>query len=444
MTYRVSRRTGACAAGVVSLFLALLSAGCSDPTGSPLAPDKVTPQPAPHVPLPPVGQVDWVPNQLVVQVEAKWTIEEVHAICHTYTLAAMPDERTYLVGTPSGIGLYQLAHYMVQFGYCAFAEPNYLLESPESEQKSWAIYEGGFDHGDYVDQDALERIGAVAAHQIATGAGVLVAVVDTGIDLDHPDLAQHISSAGYDFIDNSSTPDDLPNGVDDNRNGDIDEATGHGTHVAGIVAAVAPEAQILPLRVLNSDGTGTAYNVAQAIYKAHKAGAQVINLSLGMDEGSLVIEHAIEVAYDGGAVIVASAGNRGIRDEQHFPARLSEVIAVAAVDANDRKADFSNYGSHISVSAPGVGIMSTYWNGGYALWSGTSMSVPFVVGAAALRIQMNPGTPDEIQQLIEETSAHFPGDSSPDAYAGLIGEGRVDLYSLVVAKRSAYQTTLAR
>jgi subtilisin family serine protease len=80
--------------------------------------------------------------------------------------------------------------------------------------------------------------------------------------------------------------------------------------------------------------------------------------------------------------------------------------------------------------------MSTYWNGGYALWSGTSMSVPFVVGAAALRIQMNPGTPDEIQELIEETSARFPGDSCPDAYAGLIGAGRVDLYSLVVAKRT--------
>ena len=444
MTYRVSRRTGVCAAGVVSLFLGLLSAGCSDPTGSPLAPDKVTPQPAPHVPLPPLGQVEWVPNQLVVQVEDKWTIEQVNAICHTFTLAGMPDERTYLVGTPSGMGLYELAHYMVEFGYCAFAEPNYLLESPESEQKSLAIYEGGFDHGDYVDQDALVRIGAVAAHEFATGAGVLVAVVDTGIDLDHTDLGKHIYPGGYDFIDRDSSPEDIPNGVDDNRNGDIDEATGHGTHVAGIVAAVAPGAMILPLRVLNSDGTGTAYNVAQAIYKAHKEDAQVINLSLGMNGDSQVIERAIVAAHYGGAVLVASAGNRGIRDEQHFPARLPEVMAVAATDANDYKADFSNYGSHISVSAPGVGIMSTYWNGGYALWSGTSMSVPFVVGAAALRIQMDPGTPDEIQALIEDTSARFPGDSCPDTYAGLIGEGRVDLYSLVLAKRTAYLTTLAR
>ena len=92
------------------------------------------------------------------------------------------------------------------------------------------------------------------------------------------------------------------------------------------------------------------------------------------------------------------------------------------------------------------GIMSTYWNGGYALWSGTSMSVPFVVGAAALRIQMDPGTPDEIRQVIEDTSARFPGDDSyPDTFAGLIGEGRVDLYSLVIAKRTmAFGTTLVR
>ena len=444
MTYRVSRRTGACAAGVVSLFLALLSAGCSDPTGSPLAPDKATPQPSPHVPLPPLGQVHWVPNQLVIRVDGKWTIEDVNAACHTFTLAGMPDERIYLVGTPSGTGLYELADYMVQLGYCSEAEPNYLLESPESEQKSLAFYEGGFDHGDYVDQAALERIGAVAAHQFATGSGVLVAIVDTGIDLDHPDLGQHIYPAGYDFIDRDTSPEDLPNGVDDNRNGDIDEATGHGTHVAGIVAAVAPGAMILPLRVLNSDGTGTVYNVAQAIFKAHKEGAQVINLSLGLNGDSQIIERAIGVAYDGGAVLVASAGNRGIRDEEHFPARLPEVIAVAAVDANDHKADFSNYGAHISVSAPGVGIMSTYWNGGYALWSGTSMSVPFVVGAAALRIQMNPGTPDEIQELIEETSARFPGDSCPDVYAGLIGAGRVDLYSLVLARPVMALETLAR
>ncbi|HWN81958.1 MAG TPA: hypothetical protein VNM87_07675, partial [Candidatus Udaeobacter sp.] len=164
-------------------LLALLSAGCSDPTGSPLAPDKAIPQPVPHHPLPPLGQTHWVPNQLVIRLDGTWTIEQVNAACHTTTLDEMPTEDTYLVGTPSGTGLYELADYMVQFGYCMTAEPNYLLESPESEQKSWAVYEGGFDHGDYVDQGALERIGANSAHQIATGAGVLVAIVDTGIDL---------------------------------------------------------------------------------------------------------------------------------------------------------------------------------------------------------------------------------------------------------------------
>jgi hypothetical protein len=433
MTYRVS--SGAAAVRVALVLIAsalpLFGGGCDNPGSSPLAPDKSIPDPIPHGSLPPLGQHEWVPNQLVIRVSSEWTIEEVHERCRTYTLAGIPAERTYLVGCPPGTRILELADYMLHVGYCYAAEPNYLLETPESEQKSLAFYEGSFGHEDYMDQGALSRVGASMAHQISAGKGVLVAVIDTGIDRDHPDLVARIHPAAYDFIDGDGLPDDLPNQLDDDRNNYVDEATGHGTHVAGIVAAVAPGAQIMPLRVLDSDGTGTVFAVAEAIYHADQYGAQIINLSLGLTGGSDAIERAIERAHGDGIVVVSSAGNRGIRDEQHFPARLPEVIAVAATDAADRKADFSNYGSHISVSAPGVGIMSTYWNGGYALWSGTSMSVPFIAGAAALRISIDPRSPGDIQQLIEDTSADLQGDC-PDPFAGLMGEGRVDLYSLVV------------
>jgi hypothetical protein len=412
---------------------ALLGGGCDTQEGSPLAPGKSIPDPVPHGTLPPHGQVGWVPNQLVIRVADGWTIEQVHKRCHTHTLAALPDGDTYLVGSPPGWPILELADYMVHAGYCYSAEPNYLLETPESEQMSLAFYEGGFGHEDYVDQGALTRVGAFMAHHVSTGAGVVVAVIDTGIDRDHPDLVKHLHPAAYDFIESDAEPDDRPNQLDDNRNGHVDEATGHGTHVSGILAAVAPGAEILPLRVLDSDGTGTVFAVAQAIYHANQHGAQVINLSLGLTGTANAIQRAIEQANMDGIVIVSSAGNRGVRDERHFPARLPEVIAVAATDQDDRKADFSNYGAHISVSAPGVGIMSTYWNGGYALWSGTSMSVPFVSGAAALRLGIDPRSPSAIRDIIEETSARLPGDC-PDPFAGLMGAGRVDLYSLVIAQ----------
>jgi subtilisin family serine protease len=448
MTHQIPKRAAGrtCPSWIAWVsILAVLGAGCGSEVTSPTGPDKGQPAPAPHVVLPPMGQQEWVSNQLVVRLTSDWTIDDLHRACNTFTVEALPAENTYLVGWEGHAQVYELAAYMVSLGYCEYAEPNYLLESPETEQTSLAIYEGTFSHGDYVDQGALARVGAVQAHAIGTGAGVLVAVIDTGINQDHPDLAGHISAGGWDFIDKDPSPDDLPNGVDDNRNGMVDEATGHGTHISGILVATAPGASILPLRVLDSDGTGTSFNVTQAIYRAIGAGARVINLSLGMDHPIQAISHAIEKAHQQGAVVVASAGNSGMRDEDHFPAQLPTVASVAATDADDRKADFSSYSSHVSVSAPGVGIMSTYWNGGYAIWSGTSMSVPFVAGAAALRLSVDPEDPDIIQELIEETSAKFPGDC-PDSYAGLIGRGRVDLYSLVraVPRFHAHSADLAR
>jgi thermitase len=199
--------------------------------------------------------------------------------------------------------------------------------------------------------------------------------------------------------------------------------------VAGIVAAAAPGVVLMPLRVLNSDGTGTAFNVTRAIYLAIDGGAQVINLSLGLNSRVDAMEIAIGEAKDAGILVVASAGNRGIEDPNHFPAGLSDVMAIAATDAFDRKASFSNYGRHISVSAPGEEIMSTYWNGGYAVWSGTSMAAPFVSGAGALRLAMESVDPKHLQRLIEATS--FKIDTAPYD----LGKGRVDLLALTQARR---------
>ncbi len=242
---------------------------------------------------------------------------------------------------------------------------------------------------------------------------------------------------GYDWVDHDFDPSDLPNYADDNGNGHVDEATGHGTHVAGIVVLTAPDVAILPLRALNSDGTGTLCHVTWAIYTAIEDGADVINLSMGMSVEAMAIKRAIQKAHASGILVTSSAGNRGIRAENHFPASMPEVMAVTATTGQDLKALFANYGSHISMAAPGVGIMSSYWNGGYAIWSGTSMATPFIAGAAALLLAIEPGAPAAIQQVIESTSVDIDEGS---AYHGLIGEGRVDLLSMVLARTGATGT----
>jgi subtilisin family serine protease len=356
------------------------------------------------------------------------TIEDVHAMFATSTVEGIPASATYLIAAPEGVSTDYLQPAIKYSNMCDCAEPNYLLETPESEQRSFAIYEGGFGHQEYVEQYALDRIRSAEANAVSTGDGILVAVIDTGIDADHPDLIDNLSGSGYDFVDEDSDPADLPNGLDDDLDGAIDEATGHGTHVAGIIAAAAPDVVILPIRVLDSDGNGTVFNVTQGIYFAMGAGAKVINLSLGLDETVDSIKRAIQAAHEADILIVASAGNRGLPDPYHFPAGRSEVMAIAATDALDHKALFSSFGSHIAVSAPGEGIMSTYWNGGYAIWSGTSMSTPFVAAAGALRLSLLPEGPDEIQHRIEESSYEL--DRSP--YEGELGEGRIDLLSLVL------------
>lgn len=435
------------ALGLLGLACAqLLAAGCGRDS---LAPEETGRDPgssagAPHAihevedPLDPEAPPDpdylddpelLIVGQAVIRLSPGVTIEDVNATYWTTTVAAVPGRREYVVAGPEGLPTAALIAGMAYSGLCADAEPNFRLGTPESEQASLAIYEGVFGHDDYVDQEALARIRAPAAQAIASGAGVLVAVVDTGADLDHVDLLDNLVP-GRDLVDGDLDPSDLPDGIDNDADGVVDEAAGHGSHVAGIIAAVAPAVSIMPVRVLDSDGNGDAFTVAGGIYAAIDAGADVINLSLGLHETARVMRRAIQEARQAGVLVVVSAGNAGVRINRQFPANLSEAMTIAATDRYDLKAVFSNYGSNVSVSAPGVGIMSTYWNGGYALWSGTSMAAPFTAGAAALRLGQGELPPGPLQQRIEDTSQPL------NVYGGELGEGRIDLLALVAPPKS--------
>ena len=267
-------------------------------------------------------------------------------------------------------------------------------------------------------------------------SNIKIAIVDSGVDLDHPDLAANIID-GYDFVNNDSIPDD------DN---------GHGTHVAGIAAAirnnqegiagVAGGAKIMPVKVLDSYGWGNSLDIYKGIVYAVNNGADVINLSLSSEYPSLIIKEAVDYAYNKGVVVVAAAGNN-YSSLKTYPAAYDSVIAVGSVNWSKNigyyKSGFSNYGSYIDVVAPGNEILSTFpieldmglnnFNDldadGYTLLNGTSMSASYVSGYVALILATNHFTsPFEVLQEIISNTIDLGAEGKDEYYGyGLINLG---------------------
>ena len=226
-------------------------------------------------------------------------------------------------------------------------------------------------------QYALINIHAPQGWAVSTGSTmVTIAVIDSGVDLSHPDLVDKILQ-GYDFIENDPTPQD---------------EYGHGTHVSGIAAAstnngsgvsgVSWGAQILPVRVLDSHGNGDYATLAAGIIWAVDHGAQILNLSLGGINPNTTLLKAVNYAYDRGVLVIAASGNDG-SGNLRYPARYPVVVAVGSTNSLNQRSGYSNYGSGLDLVAPGESIYSSD-PGGYAYRTGTSMSAPFVSGLAAI------------------------------------------------------------
>lgn len=300
-----------------------------------------------------------------------------------------------------------------------------------------------------VDQYAVDQHGMLEAWGATTGEGVVIAIIDTGIDMDHPDLADRIV-AGHDWVDDDDIPDD---------------ENGHGTHVAGSAAAIgnnatgvigmAPEAKIMPLKVLGADGSGSSDDIAEAIRWAADNGADVINLSLGGSSNLLgriynkvdPTNQAIEYANDKGVVVIAAAGN----DDTFLTAYNTEtpVLVVNATNEVGETARFSNFGDPRAVSAAGARIISTaptypttIWpegSDGYEELDGTSMASPHVAGIAALMIDSGIRSPGEVRDRLIDTASNPNND--PLLGAGLVqadravrsGFGLTDTVVLIVA-----------
>lgn len=270
-----------------------------------------------------------------------------------------------------------------------------------------------------LDSWGVKRIGAdMAAMKGIKGAGSKVAILDTGIDFNHPDLKDNYKG-GYNFVYDNNDP------YDDSR-------YGHGTHLAGIIAArdngtgvvgVAPEASVYALKVLNGGLMGTTTHILSAMEWAITNKMNVLSMSFGAQMDSQAFSDVCDAAFKAGIVIVAAAGNfnQPIVDN---PAGFDSVIAVSATAQDDSKALFSNYGPKVELSAPGVAVNSTVPGGGYGLMSGTSQATPHVTGVAALIFSSgikdengDGNLADEVRQRLVATATDL-GDPGRDAYFG--------------------------
>lgn len=336
-----------------------------------------------------------------------------------------------------------------QGGARAAAPPAALFDAAPVAYYGATVWNG------YVDQPASRIVRAALAQSefALTGRGVIVAVIDTGVDGSHPALGGSVVQ-GYDFTRNadggSERPDAggsgivrdraRPMAVNESTMAVVDESTmavvdnpehaafGHGTMVAGLIHLVAPRATILPLKAFNADGTAYSSDVLRSIYFAVRHGAKVLSMSFSYVDASRELDRAITFASKQGLVAVSSVGNDG-RRTLVYPAALNDVVGVASTTNDDTLSSFSNYGADLAwIAAPGEGVVTTYPFGSYAAGWGTSFSAPFASGTAALLVELD-----------SATNQHKAADALGAAiwFSPEVAHGRLDLPYAIMRRRSA-------
>ncbi|HMH01828.1 MAG TPA: S8 family serine peptidase [Terriglobales bacterium] len=359
-------------------------------------------------------------------------------------------------------------------GAKAGAAPSYLTDKTPITYYGTTVWRG------YVYQTGNRLIQTDSAHAIykVAGSGVTVAVIDTGVDPNHPVLKNSLVT-GYDFTRNQSGGSEMSDlsqstvaVLDSNGIAQVNQSTvavldqstvavldgkpqysafGHGTMVAGIVHLVAPQASIMPLKSFYADGTGYNSDILRAIYYATNHGAKVINMSFNYASYSSELDKAVSYATQNGVVCVAAAGNSGMKATV-YPAALKNVIDVASTSNTDLPSTFSNYGAPpVWLAAPGEGVMTTYPFGTYAAGWGTSFSAPLVAGTTAMMIstygaQVNTQSSFSLLGISLSGSATAPSSKTQAANAlthaqwisaPQLGYGRLDTYQAEQAWRSS-------
>ena len=388
------------------------------------------------------------PRQVIVQLKPGSPVDGVNARNDTSTIKRLAGTNYYLLQVAAGVLESDSVTQLESDASVVEASLNRVVESPfTSLSHSIMSFPDGYaipnqSATDYqLQKQAIEaQLNLAAAHLRSRGAGTTVAVIDTGIDRAHPAFGGRLwfDDREHGDIPGNGIDDDLDGLVDDSHgwdlvNGDGDPTelpddplttvAGHGTFIAGLIAIVAPDCKIMPIRAFSPPGESDEFAVAEAIKWATDHGADVINMSFGTSYNSSILFAAIEYAFQNNVSLVAAMGNEATDDPPLYPAFYHEqVMGVTAVDSGDKLAFFSNYGTHASMSALGKSIISTYPGAGYALWSGTSFSTPLVGAQASLLISADRNA-RVTRNVMEQTAVDI--DHLNGGFEDLIGKGRV-------------------
>ncbi|HET9531598.1 MAG TPA: S8 family serine peptidase, partial [Blastocatellia bacterium] len=387
-------------------------------------------------------------GEVIVEIKSGASIDAINARKGTTTIQQLYGTNFYRLRTPKGKKENKFRKRLSKDPDVLSAALNPVVNSITLFGRILSGFPDGFASPgrtltDYNSQQSLSDMLRLSEVRVRSrGAGVVVAIIDTGISRSHTELASRLwrdergaadlpgdgvdndqdglidDALGWDFVDNDNDPSEAP----ENPSTTV---AGHGTFIAGIVSMIAPDARILPVRAFPSSGMGDAFSVASAIKYAADHGAHVINLSLGSPTTDELLLSAISYARQRGVIVVAAAGNEN-SESPRFPASLADVLAVAAIDNTGRKAQFSNFGAHVDVVAPGVKIISTFPGNGtddFAEWSGTSFAAPFAAAEAALILEAAPGHPN-VRQAIESSATSI--DNLNPGHAARLGKGRID------------------
>jgi subtilisin family serine protease len=394
---------------------------------------------------------------VIVQISPLGNITSIVGALNGTVLDSIPDAHIYLLNLPipAPSALNSLLSPVMGLLGIQWAEVNSGITLPNVGQLGILQVVSGVAPNWYQAQPTWQIMHAQNALAYSRGAGVIIADLNSRVDLTHPAIASHLTG-GYDFVarkpigyaalnqsyasfmdqsyasfmDQSSASflDQSLAGFLDNLGLPIassNPAYSHGTECAGVLAAIAPDSSIMPLRIFDDNGQSDLFSAAKAIRYAVQHGAQVINMSFGTFTNSNAIKNSITYAQSMNVTLTASAGNDNTTSSQ-YPAAYSGVITTAATNIFDQKASFSNYGSAVVVDAPGVNVILPYPGGLYSVVSGTSFSAPAVAGTAALiRSLRVTGTTGSITGAAVNINAENPN------YVNQLGYGRIDVLQAV-------------
>jgi subtilisin family serine protease len=361
--------------------------------------------------MPPLNETRFASNEIVMQLGLNLTPEQVAALARQYGLEVISSQTISLLGRTvyrfritGGLSVRDAIAGLQSKGARISAQPSYQFELAEAVAPADINRQG--DSAQYI----VAKLGLVEAHGIATGKNVKIAVIDSGIDGQHPDLAGVIA-ATYDALPSS---DQTPHP--------------HGTGMAGAIGShqrllgVAPGARILGIRafgVSDSGAQGTSMNIVKGLEWAIAQGAQVINMSFAGPRDP-ILEQAIKGLKDKGIILIAAAGNAGPKSPPLFPGADANVIAVSATDVDDKTYKNANRGKQVAIAAPGVDILVPAPDGGYQLTTGTSVAAAHISGVVALMLERNPRlTPSDVRNILAATAKKLPNGRN-DVGAGLV------------------------